>query len=169
MSDFYSKQLAAKKSHGNKPEFTYTTYSKEWMEEIFFVENVEKWIFVTSQTVIIHPCQQKIIANFLDILHSLKVELDMASLLLVMQFLRYEGKSGKNKNNRLLVTSQLPDKSEFETALLEILKVELELADLALDTRLIVTYLCNKFDAFDGVMENVIWIWIWFIFYLLSA
>merc|ERR1711892_176818 len=109
MSDFYPEQLAAKKDHGNKPEFTYK-YSK------------------------------KIIASFLDVLHSLKVDLDLASLLLLLQFLRDEGKS---------------DKSEFETALLNILKGELERADLALDTRLIVNYLCNKFDAFAGVMERV--------------
>lgn len=61
----------------------------------------------------------------------------------------------------IILVLYFPDESEFETALLEILKGELEQADLALDTRLIITYLCNKFDGFDGVMEKVNFVVFW--------
>ena len=55
-----------------------------------------------------------------------------------------------------LISKQFQDNSEFEKAFLNALKEELERADLALDTKLIITYLCNKFDGFDGVMEKVV-------------
>lgn len=107
---------------------------------------------------------KKIVAKFLDILHSLPVELDLSSLILLVQFLRDEGKSGEKKKQWdviIILVLYFPDESEFETALLEILKGELEQADLALDTRLIITYLCNKFDGFDGVMEKVNFVVFW--------
>ena len=80
----------------------------------------------------------------------------MVNVLLLLKFLRYEGKSGLVI---LLVgkplTSLRSDKSEFEVMLLGSLKKQLKKAALSTDTLLIVSYVCNSFDNFDDVIGQV--------------
>ena len=68
MSDFYAAQLEGRDKLKNEPVFTYEKYPKQ------------------------------VVKTFLDIMHCIDSKLDIFELLILVKFLRYEGKSGdKNK------------------------------------------------------------------------
>ena len=64
MSDFYTAQLEGRDRLNNEPVFTYKQYPKQ------------------------------VIKTFLDIMHCIDSKLDLVELLMLIKFLRYEGKSG---------------------------------------------------------------------------
>ena len=114
LSDFYSAQIDARKRFKNETTFKY---------EFFPIKSL---------------------VLFLDAIHGLPLlSLQLRDLLLLIKFLRYEGKS---------------DKSKFEKRLLDRLCEELIIiarADFSLETKLMVCVVCNSFDNFDSRFEKV--------------
>ena len=113
LSDFYASQLDGRKRFNNAITFTYE----------FTV---------------------KCLTLLLDALHGMPLEsLHLVDLLLLLKFLRYEGKS---------------DKSNFEKRLLDSLCEQLishARDHLSLETKLLICIVCDSFDNFNGRFEKV--------------
>jgi len=110
-SDYFNDQMESRDRMRNGLSFTYPSYPKA------------------------------VVKNFLDIVHSQDVQLNLVDVLLLLKFLRYEGKS---------------DKSQFEVLLVDSLKKQLKKRALPTDTLLIVSHVCNSFDNFDGVIGQML-------------
>jgi len=106
----------------------------------YFTEQLEGRDRMKNKPVFNYEYPKQVVKNFLDILHTRDIDHGLIDVLRLIKFLRDEGKS---------------EQSTFEKTLLETLIEQLEKADLAAGTKLIICLICNTFDTFDGVMIKV--------------
>merc|ERR1712147_128053 len=105
----------------------------------FFTGQLEGRDRMGNEPIFNYEYPKYIIKHFLDIMHSIDVDLNIVNLLLLIKFLRFEAKS---------------DESDFEKTLLEMLIDELKKAKFSLATRLLINHVCNSFDEFRGFFEK---------------
>ena len=78
--------------------------------------------------------EKSTIKNYLDIMHSIKVKLDLIDVLQLIKFVKYEGKTGN-------LLGKLCD--------------ELAKSDMQAAQKLLICLACDRFDNFEGVMAKV--------------
>ena len=84
-------------------------------------------------------------------MHNIAIELNLATLLELIKFLKFE-----NKGLRLLNTKALDsDSSQFEKKLLVKLMKILREADISMDLKLLTCLYSRSFDDFDIEIEKV--------------
>ena len=118
LSKFFSEKIQACERLGNKLEFDYINFNT------------------------------KTIRAYLDLLHGIKLaNIEMATLLSLIRFLRYEGKASLDGNSKPI--------SELEFSLYKTVHAKLEEAELPLEDKVLSGLVLSEVDSYDGKFFEV--------------